>query len=190
MRKTILAIPVLLALLACAPPQLTPDQQMALRQAQTREFEAPEDIAFGATLGYLQDNFYQVRQASKDTGFISAFKAKDLSGGEKFWGAFFIGGAAKKGDSYEVTFTFDPVDAAHTKVRVNITHGVYNLAGAATDVQPVTEPMLYKGLLDALTVEVQRRRMTRDMLKATATPEGGAQAVPAPASPAGATDGH
>jgi len=153
----------LLLLVACQPPELSPDERLALRQAQTREYEAPFGTVFQATVTYLQDNNYQIRQATKDSGVITAYKSKDVSGAEKFWGAFFAGGAAKKGDAYDVTFTFDKVDDANTKTRLNITHGTFNLAGANTDVQAITEPTLYKEVLDALTVEVQRRNMADQM---------------------------
>lgn len=154
---------VLLLGVSCGVPQLTPDQVMALRQAQTRSYEVPMDTVFKATMSYLQDNTYQIRQASKDSGLINAYKSKDVSGGEKFWGAFFAGGAAKKGDTYDVTFTFEAIDDSNTKLRCNITHGQSNLAGAQTDVQPVTDPQLYKGMLDALTIEVNRKHMTTTM---------------------------
>ena len=162
--KLIPALPAILLLCAgCSAPQLTPDQVMALRQAQTRSYEVPMDTVFKATMSYLQDNTYQIRQANKDSGLINAYKSKDVSGGEKFWGAFFAGGAAKKGDTYDVTFTFEAIDDSNTKLRCNITHGQSNLAGAQTDVQPVTDPALYKGMLDALTIEVNRKHMTTTM---------------------------
>jgi hypothetical protein len=142
---------------------MTPDKQMALRQAQTRQVEIPYPTVFQATITYLQDNAYQIRQAAKDAAVISAFKSKDVSGSEKFWGAFWIGNAAKKSDSYDVTFTFDAVDELNTQVRVNITHGTFNLGGQNTDVQPVTDPALYKSVLDALNVEAQRRHLANQM---------------------------
>jgi hypothetical protein len=163
MRRILLTAPAVLLLVACAAPELTPDQKMALRQAQTRSFEVPYNTVFAATMTYLQDNEYQIRQAAKDAGLISAHKAKDLSGAEKFWGAFFAGYQAKKGDSYEVSFTFDQIDDANTKVRVNITHGTFNMAGANTDVQAVTDPTLYKTVMDALSLEVQRKNLTTQM---------------------------
>lgn len=157
------ALPALLLLTACGTPELTPDQRMALRQAQTRNYEVPMDTVFRAAVTYLQDNAYQIRQASKDSGLISAFKSKDVSGAEKFWGAFFAGVHAKKGDAYEVTLTFEAIDEANTAARLNITHGTFNLAGANTDVRAVTDPALYKQVLDALSLEVQRRHLTNQM---------------------------
>lgn len=164
MRRTHLVLPTLcLLVLGCSAPELSPDQRMALRQAQTRTYEVPMDTVFRSTVAYLQDNAYQIRQASKDSGLISAFKSKDVSGAEKFWGAFFAGRAAKKGDAYEVTFTLEATDEINTTTRVNITHGAFNLAGANTDVQAVTDPALYKQVLDALSLEVQRRHLTNQM---------------------------
>jgi len=162
MRHTSLSLSLLLLVagIACAPATLSPEQRMALRQSQTRNFEVPYPSVFQAAITYLQDNEYQIRQAQKDAGLISAFKSKDVSGAEKFWGAFFVGAAAKKGDAYDVTLTMEAMDERNTRVRLNITHGQFNLAGANTDVQPVTDPMLYKSVLDALSLEVQRRNLT------------------------------
>jgi hypothetical protein len=155
--------------LACQPPQPPhPDQVMALRQAQTRSFEVPLDTTFKAATTYLQDNFYQIRQASKENGLISAYKAQDLSGGAKFWGGFLGGAAAKKGDTYDVTFTFEAMDDCNTRVRCNITHGVSNQGGGMSDVQAVTDPALYKSVLDSLSVEVQRKHLTNTMRQAPA----------------------
>ncbi|HWQ10405.1 MAG TPA: hypothetical protein VN436_14895 [Holophaga sp.] len=159
----LLPLATLVLLVGCQPPELTADQSMALRQAQTRQYPVPYPTAFQAAITYLQDNAYQIRQAAKDAAVISAYKSKDVSGGEKFWGAFWIGRAAKKGDAYDVTFTFDAIDELNTQVRVNITHGVFNLAGQSTDVQPVTDTMLYKGVLDALGLEAQRKHMANQM---------------------------
>lgn len=160
---------ILLLGVACAAPQLTPDQVMALRQAQSRAFEVPVDTVFKSTMTYLQDNHYQIKQASRDSGMINATKATDLGGGAKFLGNLLIGAAAKKGDSYDVTFTFEAIDAGNTKVRCNITHGVNNQAGVMSDVQAVTDPAAYKGILDALATEVQRKHMTDAMRQAKDT---------------------
>jgi hypothetical protein len=151
---------ILLLVVGCSAPQLTPDQVMALRQAQTRSFEVPVDTVFKATMTYLQDNHYQIKQASKDTGLINAIKSVDVSGGQKFFGALFAGNDAKRGDNYEVTFTLEAMDAVNSKVRCNITHGVSNLAGGTADINPVTDLAAYKGLLDGLNTEVQRKHMT------------------------------
>lgn len=158
-----LSIPCLFLLVGCQAPELTPEQSMALRQAQTRAYAVPYPTVFQATITYLQDNAYQIRQVAKDAAVISAYKSKDVSGGEKFWGAFLIGSAAKKGDAYDVTFTFDVIDELNTQVRVNITHGVFNLAGQSTDVQPVADTLLYKGVLDSLGLEAQRKHMANQM---------------------------
>ena len=167
MRTQYFALPCLLLLAACTPPEMSPDQRMALRQAQTREYEVPFSTVYQATITYLQDNTYQIRQAAKESGVITAYKVKDVSSGEKFWGAFWVGNAAKKGDAYDVTFTVAQIDEIHTKTRLNITHGTYNLTGRNTDIQPVTDAALYKGVLDALSLEVQRKYLTEQMRKKT-----------------------
>ena len=145
---------------------MTPEQTLGLRQAQTRTFDAPLDLVFRVTTAYLQDNFYQIRQASKESGIINATKAQDLSGGAKFMGAMFAGGSAKKGDTFDVTISFEAVDTRTTQIRCNITHGQNNLMGGQMDVQPVTDLDKYKNLLDGLSVEVHRRALAADLRQA------------------------
>ena len=149
--------------LACQAPQLTPDQVLALRQAQTRAFETPMDTVFKACMTYLQDNGFQIRQASKESGILTAFKAQNLSGGNRFLGALIVGREAKGGDHFDVTFTFDAVDPANTVVRCNISHGESNLAGAQMSAAAVTDLAQYKSLLDGLSLEVHRRDLARTM---------------------------
>ncbi|BDU71922.1 hypothetical protein [Mesoterricola silvestris] len=160
-----LAGALLLAGLGCAAPVLTPDQVMALRQAQTRSFPVSLDITFNATKTYLQDNFYQIRQASRENGMISAFKAQDVSAGKQFWGTVLVGNTAKKGDQFEITLTFEALDQATTQVRCNITHGESNMLGSQAGVAAVTDPAQYKSLLDGLSVEVERQNMIKAMRK-------------------------
>ena len=69
---------------ACDTPQGSPERGMALRQAQTRSFEVPIETVFKAAMTYLQDNTYQIRQASQRDGMINAYKAQDLSMGSRF----------------------------------------------------------------------------------------------------------
>lgn len=162
---------VLLAMgTACNGPALTPEQTLALRQAQTRTFEVPMDTAFKATMTYLQDNHYQIKQASKDSGMIYASKAQMVSTGSAFLGALLVGPTAKGGDHYDVTFTFDGTSPASTRVRCNITHGESTLGGTSAGVRAVTDPAMYKSVLEGLTLEVQRMNMARGMESAPAAP--------------------
>jgi hypothetical protein len=148
---------------ACDSPQATPEQTLALRQAQTRTFEVPLETVFKAAMAFLQDNTYQIRQANRQDGMINAYKLQDLSAGKKFWGQVLAGQEAKKGDQYDLTLTFDAIDADHTAVRCNITHGQTNIAGRQQDVSAVTDLGAYKQVMDGLTLEVQRRHLTTTM---------------------------
>jgi hypothetical protein len=158
--RCLLPLALALAALGCTGPDASPQQVLALRQAQTKAFEVPMDTAFKAAMAYLQDNGYQIRQASKDSGLISATKAQDGSARERFWGALLAGDAAKRGDVHEVTFTFEAVDEQNTKVRCNLTHGATTVGGTQGHVAPVKDPSLYKTIMDAYSVEVQRRHLT------------------------------
>jgi len=168
---------------ACDTPQLSPERVMALRQAQTRSFEVPIETVFKAAMTYLQDNTYQIRQASQRDGMINAYKAQDLSKGSQFWGAMLSGESAKKGDQFDLTLTFDAIDAANTQVRCNITHGTNNMGGRQDSAAAVDDPAQYKTVMDGLTKEVLRRHMTTTMRQEST-------AQPAPAAPAAGKAGQ
>ena len=153
---------------ACDAPKLSPERVMALRQAQTRAFEVPVATVFKAAMAYLQDNTYQIRQASQENGMINAYKAQDLSTGSQILGALWSGNNAKRGDQYDLTLTFDAVDAGNTTVRCNITHGTSNVGGSQDSTRAVDDPAAYKTVMDGLTLEVQRRHMTTTMRQESA----------------------
>lgn len=161
----------LLFLTGCGGPTLTPEQSMALRQAQTRQFEVPYNTVWTATIGYLQDNYYDIGQANKDGMILTAskVKAKNDPSGELMWADI------KKGDFIALTISFDAIDELNTKVRVNVNTtrdkgavGVpigfgMTYAKANKKVTPITDTVVYQGFLDNLNREVQRRWMAQKM---------------------------
>lgn len=161
----------LLLLAGCGTPTLTPEQSMALRQAQTRQFEVPYNTVWAATIGYLQDNYYDIGQANKDGMILTAskVKAKKDPSGELMWAHI------KKGDFIALTLSFDAIDDQNTKVRVNVNttrdEGAIGIpmgfgmtyTKAGKKVTPITDPVVYQGFLDNLNREVQRRWMAQKM---------------------------
>lgn len=57
-------------------PELSPEQNLALKQAQTRQYEVSYLIAWQSTIGFLQDNYYDIGQANKESLILTASKKK------------------------------------------------------------------------------------------------------------------
>lgn len=157
--------------ISCSGPNLSPEKTLALKQAQTRQFEVPYTTVWSSTLGYLQDNYYDIGQANKDGLILTASKIKSPKdpANELLWSNI------KKGDFITLTISFDQIDETNTKVRLNVNTtrdkgavGVpmgfgmtYTKSKVKAD--PITDPAVYKGFLDNLSREVQRRWMAQRM---------------------------
>jgi hypothetical protein len=173
MRKLLfsaLALPALACLISCGPPELSPEQTMALRQAESREVQVPYAVVWAATINFLQDNYYDLGQANKDSLILTAnkVKAKNDPSNELYWSG------VEKNDYIVVNLTFDPIDESDTKVRVNITttrdkgsvgFAAYGMVSSKNKkkVMPITDPAVYKAFLDNLNREIQRRWMAQQM---------------------------
>jgi len=166
----LLPVATLLTIINCGGPQLTPEQANGLRQAQTRNLEVPYETVFKGCLGYLQDNYYELAQASKDSYFIHAtkLKSKNTPGMEAFWAG------VKKNDYIGLNITFDAIDDQNTIMRVNITttrdkgsvgfmYGGLVSSKSTKDVKPVVDPDIYKAFNDGLTREILKRHLSNQM---------------------------
>ncbi len=76
MNKFILGSAAAVVMTSCSAPEITPEQSLALKQAQTRQYEVSYSIAWQATIGFLQDNYYDIGQANKDSLILTASKKK------------------------------------------------------------------------------------------------------------------
>lgn len=121
-------------------------------------------------MNFLQDNYYNIGVANKDSLILSAnkIKARKDPSNELYWSG------VKKGDYIVVNCTFDPIDEMNTKIRINITttrdkgsvgFAAYGMVSAKSkkDVTPITDPTVYKTFLDNLNRNVQRRWMAQKM---------------------------
>lgn len=156
----------------CGSPTLTPEQSLALKQAQTKQFEVPYNTVWAATVGYLQDNYYDIGQANKDGMILTAskIKSKNDPSGELLWADI------KKGDYISLTISFDTIDDQNTKVRVNANTtrdggmvGIPVYGGGTVfsktpkKMTPITDLAVYGAFLANLDREVRRRWMAQQM---------------------------
>lgn len=87
---------------------------LQLQQMQTREVEAPKDVAFGAVMTVLQDSGYRIEAADKDTGLITGIGS---SKGKLTWAPFVGFGKSKK--SPIVSAFIESYGNGITRVRLN-----------------------------------------------------------------------
>jgi len=71
MRLTLLALTSVVAI-GCGGSSAPPQTALQIQSIQQRDFEAPKDLTFAATLTVLQDLGYIVGGADTQTGFITA----------------------------------------------------------------------------------------------------------------------
>jgi hypothetical protein len=136
------------------PPQPSIFQK---RQVESKLVQGNYNNVFPAIMTVLQDSDFNIDQASKDSGFIAATRMHDLSSSQKFWGQFWQGVQAKKGDEWKLTCVIEPKTLTECSLRLTITALAYNLAGQNTDAEPVDDPTVIQNFLDQIQTEVERR---------------------------------
>ena len=144
----------LLGLTACQPqPKMSPMQK---RQITTRVIDGSYANVFGAVMTTLQDHEYIVKQASKDTGLISAEVSRDSG----FWTKFATsnnGNVSNAGTKVEVSTTLSQISNEATEVRMMIQEKVYNSSGGTTRSKQILDQKVYQNLFNDIKVEVKRR---------------------------------
>ena len=115
MFKKISCIVPLFLFIACAPPELSPEQSLALKQAQTRQYEVSYLIAWQSTIGFLQDNYYDIGQANKESLILTASKKKSSQDNMKELPITDL----KKNSIVTLTIFFDQIDESNIKIRAN-----------------------------------------------------------------------
>jgi hypothetical protein len=138
------------------------------RQVESKMVQGNMTNVFPAVMTVLQDSDFNIDQASKDAGFIAATRMKDLSSSQKFWGEFWAGYNAKKGDAWKLTCTLEQETPTECALRLTITALAYNEAGINTDAQPVDDPAVIQNFLNQIQTEVKRREALNAALNAPA----------------------
>ncbi len=151
---TIFILSTLFSLSACQTgPKLSPMQK---RQITTRVLEGTYNNAFGATMTVLQDHEYVIKQATKETGLITAEVSRDSG----FWAKMASnnnGISSNAGTQVEVSATFSKLNPSTTEVRLAIQEKVYNSVGGVTRSKQILEQEVFQTLFNDIKVEVKRR---------------------------------
>ena len=146
--KLIASITILTMLSACASINhsvLAPQDELALQDMQTRDFESNQKIAFASVLSVLQDVGYIVEAADGNSGLITA-KSPSSSGisYNLLWGF------GKKNAQTRVTAFVEPIGSEISKIRLNFVTNTAdtNLYGASSVDKPVEDPAVYNAVFE------------------------------------------
>ncbi len=134
---------------AGSPPKMT---QLQIRQMQTREYEAPKEVVIEASLGFLQDEGYIIKNANEKLGIVYGTKEVDVESG---WNKFF-GGLSKgldgdndvawdKNSVHEISVNVRGF-GKKSKVRVISQVKIYDTRGAVSKVAQITDEEFYKNI--------------------------------------------
>jgi hypothetical protein len=123
---------------AAKAPKLTP---MELQAIQSREFEVPKEVAFGAVMTVIQDLGYTVESADIISGFITASSPTENK--TNFFEA--LGGASSSGNTTMTVFLMQMPNGM-TRIRLNFVNSksmstAYG-RGSRQD-KPILDPAVY-----------------------------------------------
>lgn len=123
---------------AAKPKKMTP---MELQAIQSREFEVPKEVAFGAVMTVIQDLGYTVESADVISGFITA--ASPTENKTNFLEA--LGGASASGNTVMTVFLLKMPNGM-TRIRLNFVNSkslstAYG-QGSRQD-RPILDPAVY-----------------------------------------------
>jgi hypothetical protein len=141
----------LIPALACAAPALAKKEVaptgLALQQIQTKNFEAPKEVAFSAVMSVLQDAGYRIGSADKDTGLITGTASTKSKMTYSLWTGF---GKSKK--SPVVSAFIEPMGAG-SRVRLNFVMAKVKstLYGSQPqDEEPIYDPATYQDAFEKI----------------------------------------
>ncbi len=138
--------------MGCGGTSAPPQTALELQSIQQRDFEAPKDLTFAATLSVLQDLGYIVGSADGATGFITAKGA--------------AGKVSYRTDSQsQVTAFIESYGEERTRVRLNFVvanakASLYTGRVRADD-EPIRDPAVYEQAFDKIGAAVFVRMASR-----------------------------
>lgn len=138
---------------AASQPKMT---QLQIREMQTREYEAPKKVVIEASLGFLQDEGYIIKNANENLGIVHGTKEIDVeSGWNKFFGGLSkgLGGdsdtAWDKNSVHEISVNVRNF-GGKSKVRIISQVKTYDTKGAVSKVEQVTDEEFYKNVFSII----------------------------------------
>ena len=146
--RNVVLLSSLFIISACASSHKTiaPENELALQEMQTKEFEAGKSVVFSSVLSVLQDVGYIIESGDIETGLITA---KSPSSSKTSYNLLW--GFGKKNSHTRVTAFIESIGEDYTKVRVNFLNqtGDSNAYGAVSTVdRPVEDPKVYDNLFE------------------------------------------
>lgn len=147
-RAAIFGVLILISACSSSHKVIAPQDELALQEMQTREFEAEKKIVFSSVLSVLQDVGYIIESGDIETGLITAKSPSDSKMSYNFWWGF-----GKKNSHTRVTAFIEEIGQSYTKVRVNFLSqtGDSNVYGATSSIdRPVEDPKVYANLFEKI----------------------------------------
>ncbi|MEA1013615.1 hypothetical protein [Sphingosinicella sp. LY1275] len=132
------------AALAKKKPELTPLQ---LQQMQSRDVEAPKNVAFAAVMTVLQDSGYRIGSADKDTGLITGAASTNS---KLTWRPFVGFGRGKK--TPVVSAFIEDRSPTMSRIRLNfvMSQNSSNQFGGNSDEEPILDPAVYQDAFEKI----------------------------------------
>lgn len=121
---------------------------LQLQQIQSRDFEVPKNVAFGAVMTVLQDAGYRIGAADRDTGLITGTASTKT---KMTWLPFVGFGTAKK--TPVVSAYVEEKAASLSRVRLSFVMGKIannTSVGGVTDEEPITDPTVYRDAFEKI----------------------------------------
>lgn len=162
-------------------PEIT---SLELQQLQSREFEAPRDVAFAAVMTVLQDSGYRIGSADRDTGLITGAASTKTN---TTWMPFIGFGKSKK--TPVVSAYIEDRGPATARIRLNfvMTKNTANTFGGSADEEPIVEAQVYKDAFERISKELFVRAALRNGPSINAPAAAGASSVALATTPVAST---
>lgn len=181
MNKLLIVAAVAAALPGVAEAKKKPEAtSLELQQLQSREFEAPKDVAFAAVMTVLQDSGYRIGSADRDTGLITGAASTKTN---TTWMPFVGFGKSKKTPVVSAYIEERGPNMARVRLNFVMTKNTANGFGGSADEDPIVEPTVYRDAFERVSKEL----FVRQALKSGPSITAPGAAAPATAIPAAAT---
>ncbi len=138
---------------------------LELQQMQSRDFEAPQKVAFAAVMSVLQDDGYSIGSADRETGLITGTASTKS---KMTWLPFVGFGRSKK--TPVVSAYIEERGAANSRIRLNFVMGKVSSSGGSvglSDEEPILDPAVYQSAFEKIDKAVFLRLSIDAQNKAT-----------------------
>ncbi len=139
--------------------QMSPMQK---RQVTSRVFDGKYEDIFRAVMTVLQDNEYIIKDASMDTGLITAEVTRESSSQSQFFQSFFNKGVVmNKASKVELSAVVSKLNAQSSEVRMTIQEKVFDNYGRNVQTVQLYDEQVYTTFYNDIRTEIKRREAYR-----------------------------